>query len=279
MPRGVRFCRTVRLIRDVRNNPTLILSQASHKFAICSNANNHNCDHLQPTNTTTMKLSALSIIVPLAMPLMSAAWMMDQSPFFSYGIIRPTISPLRILREQQALANRAAKEWNCRPSRSRMINKPRYELKDEDNKFAVALDLPGVSPQDITISYEDDSKLLSITGRREFSNERGSYSERFSQSFYLDPSVDTEKIAANLENGVLVVSAPKDYKKFENNVRTIPIAAPSDTTSQQVDVEDASTEASPVSDGNPKLEDELNTEADKPLDDGETFDLDSNEDF
>ena len=95
----------------------------------------------------------------------------------------------------------------------------------------------------------------------------------------MDPSVDTEKIAANLENGVLVVSAPKDYKKFENNVRTIPIAAPSDTTSQQVDVEDASTEASPVSDGNPKLENELNTEADKPLDDGETFDLDSNEDF
>ncbi|GKY94892.1 hypothetical protein MPSEU_000454100 [Mayamaea pseudoterrestris] len=171
-----------------------------------------------------MKFSTLSLLASQVLPVMATAWMLDR-PFSNYGLL--PISPMRILREQHELANRIAKEMSGPSSSSLLINEPRYELKDEENKFAVAVDLPGIAPNDINISFDSESKLLSITGHREFSNERGSYSERFSQAFYLDPSVDVDNISANLEHGVLVVSAPKDQKKLESNVRTIPISSPS----------------------------------------------------
>jgi HSP20 family molecular chaperone IbpA len=187
-----------------------------------------------------MKLSPLTLIATLATTTMTSAWMMDRSPFSTYGIMGP-VSPMRILREQQALANRIAKELSCpSPTRSMRVKAPRYELKDDHDKFALSVDLPGISSKDMTISYEDDRRLLSITGHREYSHEQGSYAERFSQSFYLDPTVDAEKISASLENGVLIVNAPKDYKKIENKIRTIPIAIPSKSTTDNIAVEGTS---------------------------------------
>lgn len=103
-------------------------------------------------------------------------------------------------------------------------------MKDEKSKFAVALDLPGIAPENISVSYEESNKLLSISGHRVFSNERGSYSEKFSQSFYLDPTVDIENLRANLENGVLVVTAPRDINRIEQSVRVIPVSTPAKGT-------------------------------------------------
>merc|ERR1712025_270319 len=48
---------------------------------------------------------------------------------------------------------------------------------------------------------------------------------KFSKSFSLDKTVDVDKFTASLNNGVLVVSAPKDLEKLEENVRRIPITA------------------------------------------------------
>jgi hypothetical protein len=39
----------------------------------------------------------------------------------------------------------------------------------------------------------------------------------------LDPAVDSDRFTANLKDGVLIVSAPKDMKRIEQNVRKIPI--------------------------------------------------------
>merc|ERR1712154_101929 len=46
---------------------------------------------------------------------------------------------------------------------------------------------------------------------------------KFSQSFSLDPAVDLENLSATLNDGVLIVSAPKDMTRIEENVRKIPI--------------------------------------------------------
>merc|ERR1711862_66691 len=100
---------------------------------------------------------------------------------------------------------------------------PRYEITDNEEKFKVALDLPGVKAEDINVSYEEDNKVLSITGQRQAGNDDYSFTSKFSQSFYLDRTVEVEKLTANLENGVLVVSAPKDHKRLEIGIRKIPI--------------------------------------------------------
>merc|ERR1712232_1325208 len=45
----------------------------------------------------------------------------------------------------------------------------------------------------------------------------------FSKTFSLDKTVDEEKLTATVKNGILTVSAPKDLKKLEENIRRIPV--------------------------------------------------------
>jgi HSP20 family molecular chaperone IbpA len=100
---------------------------------------------------------------------------------------------------------------------------PHYELVDNDEKFELALDVPGVSMEDIEVRLEDGGKYLTISGHRQVSDENYSFSSRFSQNFGLDPAVEIENFTATLKNGILVVSAPKDKTKVASRFRRIPI--------------------------------------------------------
>merc|ERR1712070_214483 len=97
----------------------------------------------------------------------------------------------------------------------------RYELIDNDEEFQLTVDVPGIKEEDLDIKLDDGQ--LTIKGQRVAESESSRMSSRFSQSFYLDPTVDVDNFTATLKNGVLVVSAPKDLGKLEENVRRIPI--------------------------------------------------------
>merc|ERR1712125_101222 len=100
------------------------------------------------------------------------------------------------------------------------MTSPRYGLVDNEEKFQLSVDVPGVKMEDIDVSLEDG--YLTVSGQRLSSSENSRSTSKFSQSFSLDPAVDIEKFTANLDNGVLVV-APKDMKRIEENVVRIPI--------------------------------------------------------
>lgn len=100
---------------------------------------------------------------------------------------------------------------------------PCYDLVDDENKFQLSVDIPGVKQEDIDIQLGDG--FLTIKGHREASSQSSRFSSRFSQSFSLDPSVNLDQFSASLNNGVLVVSAPKDVKKLEESTRRIPVSA------------------------------------------------------
>merc|ERR1712157_605919 len=70
---------------------------------------------------------------------------------------------------------------------------------------------------------------LTVQGQRTIGSESSRFSSRFLRTFSLDPTVDIEGLAATLKNGVLTVSAPKDPKKLEGNVRRIPITSVENT--------------------------------------------------
>ncbi len=108
-------------------------------------------------------------------------------------------------------------------STGRSVGPHRYELVDNKEKFQVSLDVPGVKMEDIDVSIQDG--FITISGQRVVNTETSRSSSKFSQSFSLDPTVDIEHFTATLNNGVLIVSAPKDVKKLEENVRRIPITA------------------------------------------------------
>jgi HSP20 family protein len=105
------------------------------------------------------------------------------------------------------------------------LTSPRYEINDDDEAFQVALDVPGVKSSDIDISVveEDGQQVLTVRGQREIGKDDASRTAKFSKSFSLHPTVDTDKITAQLNNGVLLVSAPKNVAKLEEMIKKIPV--------------------------------------------------------
>jgi HSP20 family protein len=105
------------------------------------------------------------------------------------------------------------------------LSSPRYEVNDGNDAFQVALDVPGVKASDIDISFSEDDSVLTVSGKRDIGAGGATRTVKFSKSFSLDSSVvDKDKISAQVNNGVLLVTAPKaPIEDKENKVRKIPV--------------------------------------------------------
>jgi HSP20 family protein len=98
--------------------------------------------------------------------------------------------------------------------RKNMAWNPSIDLEQSDNEITVRADIPGVKPDDLRVTVEDD--LLTIEGNRkqEEKKEEGKtqYVERFSGSFsrsiQLPAHVDPDNIKAEYHDGVLHVTCP-----------------------------------------------------------------------
>ena len=92
---------------------------------------------------------------------------------------------------------------------------PAVDIKEEDNRFLLVADIPGVDPKDIEIHMEKG--ILTLKGERESEKkpEREGYKriERehgiFYRRFTMPDGVNPEGIEANSKNGVLTVVIPK----------------------------------------------------------------------
>jgi HSP20 family protein len=92
---------------------------------------------------------------------------------------------------------------------------PALDVRESEDRFEVTLDLPGLAPGDVNVTFEDG--MLSINGKREFSKEDSGDTwhrvERsfgtFARSIRLPQTADTEKIEASFDKGVLTVFVPK----------------------------------------------------------------------
>jgi HSP20 family protein len=95
---------------------------------------------------------------------------------------------------------------------------PAVDIREEDDRFVLTADLPGVEPKDIAITMDDG--VLTLRGERKHAAEQDGNglrrSERAGGAFYrrfsLPDSADAERITARSENGVLEVSIPKQEK-------------------------------------------------------------------
>ena len=95
---------------------------------------------------------------------------------------------------------------------------PAMDVYETDENVVVTVELPGIKAEDVEVSVEDAT--LTVSGTREFSSEvtEESYHriERrygsFSRAVSLPPQVDTGKVEARFEDGVLTVEVPKVEK-------------------------------------------------------------------
>lgn len=103
---------------------------------------------------------------------------------------------------------------------------PRVDIKEEEQRFVIFVDVPGVDPATIEVSME--KSILSIKGERSVANseQNGRFTrvERahgsFHRRFTLPDSADADNIVANGKHGVLEIVIPK---KAETAPRRITI--------------------------------------------------------
>jgi HSP20 family protein len=96
---------------------------------------------------------------------------------------------------------------------------PQVDIKEEVDKFLVFVDVPGVDPKEIDVSWEN--KVLSLKGERkhEKKTESEGYTrvERSYGSFYrqftLPETADEQNISAKSKHGVLEIVIPKREKE------------------------------------------------------------------
>jgi HSP20 family protein len=92
---------------------------------------------------------------------------------------------------------------------------PRVDLLEEDGRFVIHADLPGVRNEDVSIDVEDG--VLTLKGERkpggEVKEESYYRQERsygcFARKFSVPSSVDTDAISAAFKDGVLRIEIPK----------------------------------------------------------------------
>ena len=96
---------------------------------------------------------------------------------------------------------------------------PPMDLVETEDHFVLRADLPGMSEEDVSIEFENDT--LTVSGERKAEHEtknEGYYRvERafgsFSRSLTLPKGIDAEAVTANFDRGVLEIRVPKPEER------------------------------------------------------------------
>jgi len=93
---------------------------------------------------------------------------------------------------------------------------PRVDILETKDAYVLEAEMPGVTKDGLEILLENNE--LTLVGRRPVEKieaelvYRESTPRDFRRVFVLDPTIDTAKIEANLEGGVLILNLPKAEK-------------------------------------------------------------------
>jgi HSP20 family protein len=83
------------------------------------------------------------------------------------------------------------------------------DLYEDQNNTYVRASLPGVNRDDINVEITDGYLTLSATRKSSEGDGKSAESFSFSRAISVPDQIQTDKISANYENGVLTVTLPK----------------------------------------------------------------------
>ena len=104
--------------------------------------------------------------------------------------------------------------WRSFPS-AEMVWAPAIDVVEEEDKFSVKVELPGVKEEDVNVSIIGDTLIIEGEKKAESEVKRKGYyySETsygsFSRSITIPSSIDINKIEANYDKGILEIDLPK----------------------------------------------------------------------
>jgi HSP20 family protein len=88
---------------------------------------------------------------------------------------------------------------------------PPLDIYENNEHYELRLDVPGVAKEDLKVDFEQDT--LTIRGERKNATENLTRSERWAGSFErtlsLPEGVDSARIKASVQDGVLAIVVPK----------------------------------------------------------------------
>lgn len=121
-------------------------------------------------------------------------------------------------------------DWSNRNYSNTNTTLPSVNIKESDDGFEVEVAAPGFTKTDFKIELNHD--LLTISSQKEVENEtkegqqfslREFSYQSFSRSFTLPDTVESEKISAKYENGILKIVIPKKEEEKLKAARAIEI--------------------------------------------------------
>ena len=92
---------------------------------------------------------------------------------------------------------------------------PNHDIIEKDDEYLVDFALAGFKKEDVSLNVDDG--VLTIEGERKINddikyNRKGTFYGSFKKSFTLPENINTEKIDASFNDGILSVTIPKDEK-------------------------------------------------------------------
>jgi len=96
---------------------------------------------------------------------------------------------------------------------------PKVDVIENETSYEIHFAVPGLKKKEFNIELKDNH--LTVSGERKFTNEKKDKNYHaietnygsFSRSFSLPENVDTSKINAKYDKGILELTVPKDKKK------------------------------------------------------------------
>ena len=125
-----------------------------------------------------------------------------------------TLSRWNPFNEMQRLRDELIRGWSSQAGEMQNFA-PAVDIYEDDGMISVSAQLPGVKAEEVNIEVENG--VLTISGERKLEREdkregyhriESSYGA-FTRSFVLPESADSERVEANLSDGVLTVRIPK----------------------------------------------------------------------
>jgi Molecular chaperone (small heat shock protein) len=107
---------------------------------------------------------------------------------------------------------------------------PSVNIKETEDGFVVEMAAPGLAKEDFKIEINNSLLTISSEKKSESDADTGEYTRRefsyqsFTRSFSLPASVDSEKINAKYESGILFVEIPKREEAKPKPIRQISIS-------------------------------------------------------
>lgn len=95
------------------------------------------------------------------------------------------------------------------------------DVYEEDNKYVIEMDTPGIKKENINLEYEDGNLTITVSAKEE-EHDKKKYLRRervvvskCSRSFYLG-DINEDEIRAEFKDGILKISVPKENREINH---------------------------------------------------------------